>query len=148
MPLLEGDQATLVTPQIIVTAQQEQTKCTVNRSPHRHKNERPPLWGIDTSIARLHFLLSKLLLKMKHDATNRFMRDFICGCYGTERFLLLPHTKYDCQPEFGGNTVFRLFWPWSPFANNRRWAGVLGLIVGEQLLDLEIECASRGKEEV
>jgi hypothetical protein len=85
---------------------------------------------------------------MKHDATTRFMRDFICGCYGTERFLLLPHTKYDCRPEFGGNTVFRLFWPWSPFANNRRWAGVLGLIVGEQLLDLEIECASRGKEEV
>jgi hypothetical protein len=32
MPLLEGNQATLVTSQIIVTAQQEQTKCTVNRS--------------------------------------------------------------------------------------------------------------------
>jgi hypothetical protein len=64
MPLLEGNQATLVTPQIIVTAQQEQTKFTVNRTPHRHKNERTLLWGIDTSIARLHFLLSTLLLKI------------------------------------------------------------------------------------
>jgi hypothetical protein len=115
--------------------------------PHRHRNERTLLWGIDTSIARLHFLLSTLLLKMKHDATDRFMRDFICGCYGTERFLLLHHTKYDCWPEFCGNTVFRLFWPWSPFATNRRRAGIMGFILGEQLLNLEIECASRGKEE-
>lgn len=148
MPLLEGNQATLVTPQIIVTAQQERTKCTVNRSPHQHKNERTLRWGgVDTSIARLHFLLSTLLLKMKHDTTDRFMRDFICGCYGTERFLLLHHTKYDCRPEFGGNTIFRLFWPWSPFANKRRRADVIGSVVSEHVLDLEIQLASRSKEE-
>jgi hypothetical protein len=35
---------------------------------------------------------------MKHDATNRFMRDAICGCDGSERFLLLHHAMYDCRP--------------------------------------------------
>jgi hypothetical protein len=71
MPLLEGNQADPVTSQISVTAQQEQTRYTVNRSSHGHKNERTMLWGIDSSIARLQFLPSRLLLKMKHDATDR-----------------------------------------------------------------------------
>ena len=29
---------------------------------------------------------------MKHDATDGFVRDTICGCYGAERFFLLHHT--------------------------------------------------------
>jgi hypothetical protein len=87
-----------------------------------------------------------LLMNMKHEATDRFMRDSIRGCYCTERFLLLHHTMNDHRPVFSGKTGVRVFWPWSPFANKRRRAGVLCFIVSEQVLYLEIECANRGKE--
>jgi len=49
---------------------------------------------------------------------------------------------------FSGNTVFRVFWPWSLLANSRRRAGVMGFTVSEQVLYLEIQLARRGKEEV
>jgi hypothetical protein len=42
------------------------------------------------------------LLSMKHDAADRFMRDTICGCYGAERFFLLPHPMYGCRTKFRG----------------------------------------------
>jgi len=42
----------------------------------------------------LRFWLPTLLLDMKHDATDRFMRDTIRCCYGTERFLQLYHTLH------------------------------------------------------
>jgi len=87
-------------------------------------------------------------MNMKHDATDRFMRDSIRGCYCTERLLLLHQTMYDCRPVFNGKTVFRVFWPWSPFANNRRRAGVMCFIVSEHVLYFEIQYARRGKEEV
>ena len=96
----------------------------------------------------LHFLLSTLLLDMEHDATDRFMRDTICCCYGAERFLLLHHTMYYCRPVFSGKTVFRVYRPWSPFANHRRRADVICFVVSEQVLDLEIQFSSRSKEEV
>ena len=86
-------------------------------------------------------------MSMKKNATDRFMRDTIRCCYGAEGFLLLHHTMNDQRPVFSGKTVCGVFWPWSPFANNRRRAGVMGFIVCEQLLDLEIQCASGGKEE-
>ncbi len=89
-----------------------------------------------------------LLMNMKHDATDRFMRDPIRGCYCAERVLLLHHTMYYCWPVFSGNTVVRVFWPWSPFAHNRRRAGVMFFIVSEQVLYLEIQFAKRSKEEV
>ena len=41
-----------------------------------------------------------------------------------------------------------VFWLWSPFADNRRRACVMDFIVSEQFLYLEIQFASRGKEEV
>jgi hypothetical protein len=43
-------------------------------------------------------LLSTLLLDMKQNAADRFMRDTIRGCYGAERFFLLHHTLHDCRP--------------------------------------------------
>src|SRR5437899_2067395 len=86
-------------------------------------------------------------MNMKHDATDRFMRDPIRGCYRAERFLLLHHTMYHSRPVFSWNTVCRVCWPWSTFANNRRRAGVICFTVSEQLLHLEIQCASWGKEE-
>jgi hypothetical protein len=42
-----------------------------------------------TVTAQLRFWLSTLLLDMKNNATDRFMRDFIYGCYSAERFFLL-----------------------------------------------------------
>jgi len=70
--------------------------------------------------AQLSFLLSTLLLNMKDNATDRFMRDTILGCYGAEQFLLLYHTLYDCRPEFSWNTEFRMFRSWSSVLN-KRW---------------------------
>ena len=75
------------------------------------------------------------------------MRDTICSCHCAERFLLLHHTMNDHRPVFSGNAIFRVFWPRSPFANNRRRADVVCFVVSEQVLDLEIEFAGRGKEE-
>ena len=95
----------------------------------------------------LRFLLSTLLIPMKK-ATDRFMRDSIGCCYGAQGFLLLHHTMKDQRPVFSGNTIFGMFWPWSPFANYRRGAGVMCFVVSEHVLDLEIQCARRGKEEV
>jgi len=46
-----------------------------------------------------------------------------------------------------GNTVFQVFWPWTPFATHRRRAGVRGFTVSEHLLDLEIQGARRSKQE-
>src|SRR6266566_3514994 len=96
----------------------------------------------------LRFLLSTLLMPMKKNATDRFMRDTIRCCYGAEGFLLLHHTMNDQRPVFSGNTVFEAFWPWSPFANNRRRADVICFVVSEQFLYLEIQFARRGKEKV
>ncbi len=101
-----------------------------------------------TVPVQLRFLLSTLLLDMKHDAADRFMRNTIGCCHGTERFLLLHHTMNDHRPVFSRNTVFGVFWPWSPFANNRRRADVMCFVVSEQVLYLEIQSASRNKEEV
>jgi len=96
----------------------------------------------------LRFLLSTLLMRMKKNATDRFMRDTIRCCYGAQGFLLLHHTMNDHRPVFSGNTVFGVFWPWSPFANHRRRADVMCFVVSEHVLYPEIQCASRSKEEV
>jgi hypothetical protein len=48
---------------------------------------------------------------------------------------------------FSGDTVVRVFWPSSPLANYWRRAGVRGFTVSKHLLDLEIQYASRSKEE-
>src|SRR5215471_10790652 len=56
---------------------------------------------------------------MTHDATDRFMRDVIGGCYGAERFFLLHHTMYDHRPVFSGNTKIRLFRPWPSMLEKR-----------------------------
>jgi len=81
-------------------------------------------------------------------ATDRFRRDSISCCNCAERFLLLHHTMYYCRPVFSGKTVFRVYRPWSPFANHRRRADVICFVVSEQVLDLEIQFSSRSKEEV
>jgi len=101
-----------------------------------------------TATAQLRFLLSSLLLDMTHDATNRFMRDSICCCHGTERFFLLYHKMHHHWPLRSWYIVCRMFWSWTMFANNRRRAGVIGFIKSEQLFYLEIQFPSWGKEEV
>jgi hypothetical protein len=101
-----------------------------------------------TVTAQLSFLLSTLLLEMKHDATDRFMRDIILVCNRTKWFVVFHHTMHDHWPEFCGNTIFGVFWPWSPFANNRGRADVMCFVVSEHILNLEIQLASRSKEEV
>src|SRR5947209_6915754 len=77
----------------------------------------------------LHFLPSTLLLDMKDEATDRFVRDPIRCCHGTERFVLLHHTMNDHRPVFSGKTVCGVFWPWSPFATHCRRAAVRCFIV-------------------
>ena len=85
---------------------------------------------------------------MKKEATDRFRRDTIRGCYGAQRFLLLHHTMQHRQPLGSGKSVFRLLWPWPPLLDHhRRRADVMGFIVSEQVLHLEIEFADRIKEE-
>jgi hypothetical protein len=61
--------------------------------PGRH---RASVVGIVT--AQLRILRSTLLLDMKLNATDRFMRDSIGGYYGAERFYLLHHTMYQDRP--------------------------------------------------
>jgi hypothetical protein len=85
---------------------------------------------------------------MKHDATDRFMRDTILLCNRTKWFVVLPDAMKDHRPVFRGNTIFRVPWPWPAFANNRRRAFVMCFIVSEHVFYLEIQCARRGKEEV
>ena len=57
---------------------------------------------------------------MKYDATDRFMRDAICGCYGAERFFLLHHTLHDGRPQVSWNTIVRMFRPRSSALEKRR----------------------------
>jgi hypothetical protein len=90
---------------------------------------------VDVSLS---FLLSKLLMNMKNDATDRFMRDSIRGCYCAERLLLLHHTMHYCRPVFSGNTVFRVFRPWSPVLDSRRVASLKYFIFCQKVLHLEI----------
>jgi hypothetical protein len=96
----------------------------------------------------VRFLPYMLLHSSTKEATDRFMRDTVCCCYRSKWFFLLHNTMNDHWPVFSGNTICRVFWPWSPFANHRRRAGVMCFIVSEQLLHLEIQCASRSKEKV
>jgi len=100
-----------------------------------------------TGPVPLPFLPSTRLLDMKYNAMDRFMRDPIRCCHSTERFVFLYHPMNDHRPVFSGDTVLRVFWPWTPLANYRRRAGVRGSTVSEHLLHLEIQCARRGKEE-
>jgi len=58
---------------------------------------------------KLSFLLSTLLLDMKHDAANHFMEDIIVGCYCAQRLVLLHHTMHDDRPLFSGTPYFGCF---------------------------------------
>ena len=109
-------------------------------------HHRAPVIG--TITTQLSFLRSILLPDIKHDATDRFMRDTVLLCNRTKCFVVLHHPMHDHRPVLIGNTVFRVFWPWSPLANYRRRTGVMCFTVSEQLLDLEIQCARRSKEEI
>jgi hypothetical protein len=67
--------------------------------------ERNRAFVVGIVTAQLRILLPTLLLDMKHDAKDRFMRNSICGCYGSKRLLLLHHTMYHGRPLGSGNTV-------------------------------------------
>jgi hypothetical protein len=73
--------------------------------------------GLRPAYVALRFLLSTLLMSMKDEATDRFMGDTILICHLTKWFVVLYHTMDDQRPVFSGNTVVRVFWPWSPLAN-------------------------------
>ena len=92
-------------------------------------------------------MLSTLLVSMKKEATDRFRRDPILLCNRTKWLVVLHHTMKDHRPMFSGKTVVQVFWPWPPFATHRRRTGVMGFIVSEHLLHLEIQCARRSKQE-
>ena len=92
-------------------------------------------------------MLSMRLLRMKKEATDRFRRDPILLCNRTKWLVVLHHTMKDHRPMFSGKTVVQVFWPWPPFATHRRRTGVSGFIVSEQVLHLEIQSASRSKQE-
>ena len=96
----------------------------------------------------LRFLLSTLLMPMKKDATDRFMRDTIRGCYGAQGFLLLHHTLHDHRPVLSGKSVWRVFRPRSSVFEKRRIASLTYVIFCQKMLDLEIQCARWGQEEV
>jgi hypothetical protein len=66
------------------------------------------------------------------------MRDTELLCNRTKWFAFLHHAMNDHRLIFSGKTVVQVFWPWSPFANNRTSAGVMCFIVSEHVLDLEI----------
>jgi hypothetical protein len=89
-----------------------------------------------------------LFLNMKHDATDRFMRDSICGCYGAERFLLLHHTLHDGRPQVSWNTIVRMFRPRSSVPEKRRVPPLKEFISRQKVLYLQIQLSRRGKEEV
>jgi hypothetical protein len=97
-----------------------------------------------TFSIQLCFLLSTLTLDMKHDATDRFMRDAICGCYYTERLLLLHHLLYYSRPKFSGDTVFWLFGSWSSVFDKRKVASLNEFIFRQKVLHLEVQFPSRG----
>jgi len=100
-----------------------------------------------TGPVPLRFWPSTLLLHMKHEATDRFRRDPILLCNRTKWFVVLHHAMNDHRPGFSGKTVFRMFWPWAPFATYRRRADIMCFVVSEQVLNLEIQVARRNKEE-
>ena len=64
-----------------------------------------------TVTAQLSFLLSTPLLDIEHNATDRFMRDSIRGCYSAECFRLLHHTLHHRRPCSGGIPYFGCFGP-------------------------------------
>jgi len=84
---------------------------------------------------------------MKDEATDRLMRDPILLCNWTKGFVVLHHPMNNHRPMFSGKSLVRVSRPWSPFATQRRRAGVMGFIVSEQVLDLQIQFARRGQEE-
>jgi len=89
-----------------------------------------------------------LLLRMKKEATDRFRRDTVGGCHWTERFVLLHHTLHHGRPLGSGKTVCWVLWSWTPMLDHsRRRASLRSFLLSKQVLNLEIQFASRSKEE-
>src|SRR5438067_11385889 len=87
-------------------------------------------------------------MRLKKKATDRFRRNAVGGCNCTERFLLLHHTTQHRRPLGSGKSVCWVLWPWPPLLDHhRRRADVMGFIVCEQVLHLELQVASRCKQE-
>ena len=84
---------------------------------------------------------------MKKKATDRFRPDPRLLCNPMKWFVGLHHPMKDHRPVGRGKALCRAFWPWPPFATHRRRTGVSCFIVSEQVLHLEIQLASRDKEE-
>jgi len=96
---------------------------------------------------QLSLLLSTLLLDMKHDATDGFMRDTILLCNRTKWFVVLYNTMNDHRPVGRGNTICWVFWSRSPFVYNWKRADVMCFILSQQVLEFETQCARGSKEE-
>jgi hypothetical protein len=76
------------------------------------------------------------------------MRDTVCSCHCAKRFFLLHNMVNDHRPVFSGNTVVRVFRPWSSVLDRRRVASLKSFICCQKVLHLEIQFPRRGKEEV
>jgi hypothetical protein len=88
-----------------------------------------------------------LPLDSMHNATDRFMRNTILLGNRTKWFVVLRHSVHNYRPVFSGNTVVRVWWPWLPFADDRRRAGDMCFVMSEHILYFEIQFPSMDKEE-
>jgi hypothetical protein len=88
-----------------------------------------------------------LLKRMKKEATDRFRRDTKLLCNWTKWVVVLHDTMNNERPVVSRKTVLRVFWPWSPFATHRRRADAMRFVVSEYVLYLQIQFASRSKQE-
>ncbi len=57
-----------------------------------------------------------------------------------------PHDE-ERAAVFSGKTLWRMFWPWSPFATHWRRASVRCFMVSEHVLYLQIQVARQSKQE-
>jgi hypothetical protein len=76
---------------------------------------------------------------MTYDATDRFMRDTIGGCYRTGRFFLLHDTPNHGRPHRSRNTVYGILWPQTPMLHSGRMTPLRYFILNQQLSNLEIQ---------
>lgn len=78
-----------------------------------------------TVAAQLSFLLSTLLLDMKHDAMNRFMRDTVAAATVRRDSFCSTTQCTTVGQSSAGMPYFGCFGPGHPFVNNRKRTGVI-----------------------
>jgi len=114
---------------------------------HRLTQEGLPLGGTQTRRCPVPLLAVHAAAEEEEEGDGSFRARRQRRRLRCQRFLPLHHPLHHHRPVFNGKSVLGVFWPWSPFANHRRRAGVMCFVASEHVLDLEIQLARRGKEE-